>query len=396
MYKKQSITIIALFFLPVILVGLVNYCVDPIQLYRKSAVKNRWLWTNQRYQNAGKINSYLRSDGYDSIIIGNSLSDCFLPEDIEKMPQWNKVLKLTIDGGALSEQTETLKYALKTGAVKNVLIGNRISEWASEHTEQWNRKYSFPKNLYNASIFDDANYLFNTDLFLNSISIATNHRPRNMNARWWKVGPKAPIQMLNYWMGPSKTLRFLNFKSSAVYQSLKEKAEISKEASTFSESTNFPAIEDHVINIVATYPAVNFIFFIAPEPYLTLKSHGKKFYKSLAAIKYLTITLEKYPNASLYAFHDIPELVGNLANYRDPIHYHSGINKWIVEQISNKKHSLASNNVQRYINIVAQNVESCSPHFDYLNAFPMRFSEEQKAYMSEVINRGLAPAIAQH
>ena len=78
-YKQQAVLIILLALLLPMVVGGTNWIVDPLQIYRKQNIGQTLFWTNQRSQNAGKIRSYLQEDGYDSILVGNSVADNFVP-----------------------------------------------------------------------------------------------------------------------------------------------------------------------------------------------------------------------------------------------------------------------------------------------------------------------------
>ena len=85
-------------------IGLINYIMDPFQIFRKH---DHGFDSNQRYQNVGLINSYLNSsDGYNSIIIGTSVTENFIPSEVENLLGWGKVLKLSASGASLFTQKQ--------------------------------------------------------------------------------------------------------------------------------------------------------------------------------------------------------------------------------------------------------------------------------------------------
>ena len=69
----------------VLFVGGVNYIVDPFQQYR---VKTFYpiAFTNERYQNAGLSKNF----EYDSLILGTSMTENFILDEVEKKLNFNK------------------------------------------------------------------------------------------------------------------------------------------------------------------------------------------------------------------------------------------------------------------------------------------------------------------
>lgn len=106
---------------------------------------------------------------YDSIIIGNSVVDCFTPSSVQQYMGWGKTLKLTVNGGAISEQSFMLKQALKTCYVKHVFWGLRAKHLMSEKEDVWHPQKKIPFYLYTNTVFDDWPYLFNNMMFRSSI-----------------------------------------------------------------------------------------------------------------------------------------------------------------------------------------------------------------------------------
>ena len=101
-YKNWFIKFLFLFCLIFLLSTLLNYFVDPYQIYHKN--KFGFL-PNERYQVAGLIENYLADDKQklDSIIIGTSMSQNFIPQDVTDNLQFEGTLKLTISGSSPAE-----------------------------------------------------------------------------------------------------------------------------------------------------------------------------------------------------------------------------------------------------------------------------------------------------
>ena len=143
----------------VLFVGGVNYIVDPFQQYR---VKTFYpiAFTNQRYQNAGLSKNF----EYDSLILGTSMTENFILDEVEKKLNFNKLIKLSVSGGSAKEQSTTLKTAIENNDnLKNVLWGLDIFAFIGEPDMLRYGINSFPFYLYDDYITNDYKYLFSTD-----------------------------------------------------------------------------------------------------------------------------------------------------------------------------------------------------------------------------------------
>ncbi|MEE8575133.1 MAG: hypothetical protein V3T30_06950, partial [Thermodesulfobacteriota bacterium] len=160
-YRNFSIIALVTLALFLILPSCLNYLVDPFQIYHTPFFRETTFLDNQRYQNPGLINSYLDSSkGYDSIIIGSSMTENFIPSEIQKTMGWGKVLKLSIAGGSNKARKLMVLKALQTGKVKNV-IWEVFWRYGAPERDEFNREYRFPKYLYNETLLDDYKYLLN-------------------------------------------------------------------------------------------------------------------------------------------------------------------------------------------------------------------------------------------
>jgi hypothetical protein len=180
-----------------------TFIVDPFQIYRPQHFVDPMFFSDQRYQNAGKINSYLHQGGYDAIIMGHSQTDNFLPSKVSQHMGWGRVLKLTMSGGQPSEESYVVERAISKGKIRHVLWGVGYS-YAADREEVWNLKRSFPFFFYTESILDDARYLFSLDSFMKSIKLITG----NLDSSW-----HPDIETLNYWM-TNRVESYIRFNAS--------------------------------------------------------------------------------------------------------------------------------------------------------------------------------------
>lgn len=385
-YIKHIIALLILMLLPLLFVGGVNYVVDPLQIYRQSQAKKTAFWQNQRFQNAGKIKSYLTQDRYKSILLGSSIADCFVPMEVQKVLGWGKNLKLTVSAGQISEQSFMLEKALEKGKIQHVLWGLRASNLTCDTEDCWHPERNIPFYLYTDSVIDDGPYLFSIDMFKNSFRILQGKKPKK---RWLKR--ENTIAWLNYWMTPKRIKAYATFESSGTYKRLLKKIQTNKLPEiNYNKYNEFPAIEKHILGAVHNNPEVEFVLVLAPMNYLGLQKYGNQLERILSAQKYLVEKIAELPNANVYGFENMESISGNLANYRDGHHYHSGVNKFILKNIAQGKQCLTPANIDSYLSFISSQVESYTPLFDYDRMIPMRGKKERKVFDTKLTNISLA------
>lgn len=157
----------------VLLPALFIYYVDPFQIYHRSRYPIMGLSDNQRFQNAGLINSYLAdpAEGYDSVMIGSSLSDNFTSADAQRYLGWNKTLRLFIDGANPKELQIVARHAISKATVQHVLWEIRPRYYSASINELTIDDEVFPSHLYNVQHYDDVKYLFNRDILVLALDI---------------------------------------------------------------------------------------------------------------------------------------------------------------------------------------------------------------------------------
>lgn len=152
----------------------------------------------------------------------------------------------------------------------------------------------------------------------------------------------------------------------------------------YDKPLKFPAMEKHIIKTVKENPDVEFVIPLAPENSLSLKARFEKNERPVAAQKQLVRQVATLSNVSILGFEDVPLVSGNFANYRDNIHYHSGVNLWMLKQISQRKNMLTLDNIDSYLSRVLSSIKHYVPVFEYEHAIPMRSIEEQEIYKAEL------------
>lgn len=345
-------------------VAVTNIIVDPLQIYRKQLVKPPVFWTEQRFQNAGKINSYVASGEYDSIIIGHSQLDNFRPSSIQHLLGWGPTLRLTSDGSTPYEQYITADYALKTRAVKNVLLGIG-KNYLDNNPRIFNNGRVFPVFLYTETWVDDYPYWLGFDVFEFSLQLI-------FGVLDWT----SDLDSLNYWM-PAHLRSYVRFNSQ---ESLRVLAHVLNkknrvDATTELKSKQFINVSQNLTPLVEGHEEVNFILFFPPMHYVTLTNID--FYtKWMGLQKFVVEKTAGMNNVKVFGFDDCAFIGGNSANYRDKVHYHSGVNQYMLEAFRDDRHRLTLATFPEYEERVRRNVAEYQVWSDFSTMIPMALPEE--------------------
>lgn len=367
-FRFQALLVVCLTFLPVLTVGVVNYVVDPLQIYRKQQWVEPRFWSNQRSQNAGKIRSYLVQDGYDSIILGNSVADNFRPSRVAEVMGWKKTMKLTIDGGQPSEQAFMLEQALKTGSVKNVFWCIRAENFWKNESEKWHATEKLPFYLYTQSLMDDEKYIYSLDTL--KFSLESVLKKNNWGSN---------LEYLNYWQSKNHILAQINYNSEKVISKLR----VVKPTCIKDVQQNDPylLVDNNIIKFAKSYKNTHFVIVFAPQARQSVATLSlKKLSDYLNVQKYLVNKCDGISNVEIFGFDNDDIIVNNLWNYRDPVHYHSGVNEVILQSVVNGGSRLTSKNINSYVSDIINKVCKYRLVSDFGSMLPLAQINEREIF----------------
>lgn len=301
---------LALFFI----VGLLNFIIDPYEIYRVPKFRNS-VYSFSSHLKAGLI----KNRQYDSIVLGSSMTQNFIINEVEDSLSYKKVLKLSEGGANISEIFTILKASLRTKKVKNILMGVDINSFSR-------LKNKLPLYLYEDSRILDLKYLLSLNTILDSLVIFGAHIMLNPNHilfqynymfQWQHKSPKSDFlakKVLNEYR--KRNVNVGNYKDIQKAQK-EQKENIHKLA-----------------KIVQENPNINFTFFYPPYSILFYKTMNTEALSSFMDIKkYFNQKISKFQNVKIYDFQDAFEIISNLNLYKDISHYHQKINTWMLKQI---------------------------------------------------------------
>ncbi|GAB4266690.1 hypothetical protein Tfer_3133 [Thermincola ferriacetica] len=343
-YKKWSISIISLTLSLILIFMTVNFIVDPLQYYRKAFYQPDFS-DQQRYQNPGLAKNYQ----YDTIILGTSMSENFLPSYIDAK-LGVKTLKLSIMGSSAKEQFMIGNLAVNTGKVKNIIWAVDYFSLRGEPNRVRDEYGAFPYYLYDKNLFNDVNYLLNID--------TTRQVFRLLAVALGVMERKNPdLNILNNWgfresFGKEKVLK--------EWERLKKGGPVTI---TEYEIDNIKKnVDQNIIPLVKSNPEITFYLYYPPYSILQHRFYYEKnpqlFENELFIKKYIFKQIGGLPNVKIYDFQHEKKITFNLDNYKDLAHHSPAINEWIIDNIVKDKYRVNNNNLEQYNRILKEQVES--------------------------------------
>ena len=300
MPRRFLLTFFAVFLSLTAIFAGVTALADPYYHYH-GPIAGLPLWLEDgRYQSVGAAENL----DYENILLGTSVTANFDASQFDDaLP--GRTQKLILLGGYFSEFFRPLDRALETHDVQQIFWGVDANCWRRLDAENtWEEpEYLFDKNPWN-----DVRYLLNKDTFFWYI-------PDIIRAA--RTGDYDESAGGFTWGGDQVWSRET---ALAVYQR-PEKTEEKQPPNSL-----LPAARENLENVLARVeanPQITFTFFLAPYSILSwdkLDREGELEAMLVMQEEVLT-ALTAQPNARVFYFMDDLELITNLDNYCDEVHY---------------------------------------------------------------------------
>ena len=317
-------------FLPMVVVAIVNYAVDPFQFFRISDPP-RFSNSMQRYQHPGVIRNY----PFSSLVAGNSLVGN-LQADLFSRREFGpgRVQNLSFWGSTLRESAYAVDFSLRTKPIDTVYwaIGRQAILLDFRYGE-------FPTCMYSRfwSYFPYC-YLLNADIFLESLAIASNRKGLS-DAGWvssmeeWKAIPFRPR---------SRQTLACEMQRAVRGDDVAALTRVAKENLNPLEGPEIRRFREIVLPIVQANRQVRFEFFLTPFQlwqfwFNAAKRDGRALKVELAMID----ALINEPNVEI---HDMTGMVGFTHNpdRYDYMHYDLDGAREVVDALASGSMKVAS------------------------------------------------------
>lgn len=329
------------------------YILDPFQIFHSSwFMKDRYVPAYERFQNAGLIRRMLeRDDCCDTVVIGTSHSQNFLPSYVAKAFKGHGTLQLSLPGPLMSEQEIMRRRASETGEIKRViwdihdpLAEDRVHQPNDPEILQVSPGKFFPLYLYDDNNLNDYLLLVSADMPARFIDQIFRGKPYETYQSWYVRAEK--------FFGKGKELGKVDTKF--LIKKIPD-----------NNNYTFPNIDQVLIPAIADNPEQEFFIFFPPySRHFYAVMTQEEFSQLMAMRTKLAHEIEKYPNARLFSFDDWA-VTADLDNYKDQDgHYSEEISKKIIDSMATGKDRLRTSGIKDNIRRLTASINAYIDGFE--------------------------------
>ena len=346
MSPKRFLAILIIIILTVLgTLAAVTFYLDPLFHYR--APRAGYYYDlpeqNERLQNDG----ILRHFDYDAVVIGTSMCQNFRTSEVDALFDTHSV-KTCFSGGTIHEIAEALDTAFAARPdIGNVFRGIDYIQIMYDPYELNYDESQYPGYITNGPGIDDINYLLSKTVFfdytVNMISNRIAGVPGGVES--FDVYGNYTDDIVNgtgYGYDALVTLYGdISYKGPGEVRSLSE-----EEVQTVRESTAL-----NITRLANEHPDTQFYLFLTPYSiyYWKLSSEEGTIDKQIDAEKIMIEEILECDNIHLYSFNDMEDLVCDLDNFSDKLHYSEKVNSLILKYMKEGTGLITKDNCASYI-----------------------------------------------
>lgn len=298
------------------------------------------VFENERYENAGII----RNSEYDTVIMGTSLVCNFRASWFDELTG-GQTLKIGFRDGYLSDFDTGLRLAFRTEPeIKAVYFGLDTNILIRSDAE---RTVNLPLYLYDNNPLNDVSYYLNKDVYLRCANTLVERMK----------GKAIPLDEARIW---SESSYFSQWQSLASY------ARPAVSATVLAENALYGAVDENLAVIdawVTEHPDTQFHLFLSPYSiiYWDRVTRQGRLEATLGALEYALPQLMEYENVTVHFFLDWEEVVTNMENYTDHVHFSPQVDRWVTEALITGDFIVTAETWQQHMDAL----ETLSRSYDY-------------------------------
>lgn len=332
--KKWSIALGISYLAIVILIGTVVIVVDPYFHYHAPVGGLAYKLENQQYINDGITKNF----DYNGIITGSSTSLGFSIEEAGELFQKDFV-RLSYLGESFKRIGDNIKVAICENQNLDMVIWGLDTMWFISDANNMGYE-EYPEYLYDENIFNDTRYLFNGEILVNDVLPEIGRTIQGKKAdsfdNYGYLKTQGAETVLNVYQRPEKEdLSFDPAQNESDMNRLRNN------------------LDQNVLSIVEANPGVTFYIFFPPYSICWWDSlHQGGDERLLRRIEMEKIAIEcltEYENVRIFSFFNNFDLICNLDNYIDEIHYIKNVNSQIMIWMQEGSYELTKENYEKYI-----------------------------------------------
>ena len=307
--------------------------VDPFFHYHKPLNGVAYTLDNSRYQNDGIVRNF----EYDTLITGTSMVSNFKTTECEEL-FGGKAIKTPFHGASFCEVNDNLEAAIEANPSLRTVI-RCLDQGNFTQDKDYISYEGIPYYLYDKNPFNDTEYVLNKKVFiLTDETLADTAAGEQMTS----------FDEYMNWQGDYE------FGKEAVLKTYDRpgKTEYHDKLAEEEEERTLANIRQNVTDVAKENPEITFYYYFAPYSIcywdVQIMQQGKlDWYMDLMeTVIGEILTCE---NIRLYAFDDNTELICDLDNYQDQLHYSEDVNSLILQWMKEGRGWLTEENYEAYL-----------------------------------------------
>ncbi|MCM1102198.1 MAG: SGNH/GDSL hydrolase family protein [Clostridium sp.] len=335
MSKKKALSGLLCFILAGLLavVG-ITYIFDPFYQYHKPLFGMDAVLYDRDNQVIGTI----RTLDYDMVLLGSSVVEntdsSFLDDTYD-----GQTLKIIRASASTADLLYYLQKAHEYQDLKRVFWGLDIFALiASEETTLTGE--DIPRYLYTETLLDDVPYLFNKEILFQKIPLMFAYHSQGRNTGGHAYDWSADKE----------------FSASKAMQAYDKPREVQPQADQSEWMERLTANLQMIDEEITGHPETNYVIFFPPYSMLWwdcgyVNGMGEGY---LAVLEQTLPRLLTYENVEVYYFQDEQEIVCNLDNYMDMIHFAPDVNQYMMQCIADGRGEVTDENVEEILKHMRQ------------------------------------------
>lgn len=333
--KRWALSVMGVSFVVLCVIAAVMIVVDPYFHYHAPLKGLSYTMNDSVYTNDGITKNF----DYNMVITGDSGTTGFSKVVADEL--FNaKSIRVTFLGEGFKRINDNLQVALDANDVQIVIRDIGTLFFVTD--EDWLGYDEYPEYIYDDDLWNDVYYVLNGEILCNTLipELVRTIKKEQVKSfdeyiyQYGKVGDRE-IVLSSYERKP------------------KENKEISEEETEEMFYMLDKNLQKNVIKIVEENPDVTFYLFFPPYSILWWdqfnQSGSGRLERRIQMEQFAIEKILPYDNVRLFSFNAEDELICNLDNYVDDIHYSSDICTQIMVWMKDGKYELTEENYMGYI-----------------------------------------------
>lgn len=334
--KKWSFCVLTLYAGLLIIIGGSVMVSDPFFHYHAPIKNTSYELDNEQYMNDGITKHF----EYNAIITGTSTSINFKTKEVDELFDVNTI-RVSYSGEGFKKVNDNINVVIKFTPDLKLIIRGIDTMWFISG-EDWLGFDEYPEYLYDDNIWNDVYYLYNKEVLFHEVIPQIVRTAQGI--------PAAQFDKDNYESGNDNRKEFVlkNYKRPERENIIPDDSETREIFHMMDRN-----LQVNVINTIDENPDITFYLFFPPYSICwwdSLNQYGEAvLLRRIAMEQYAIEKLLPYDNVRLFSFFNNYNLICDLNNYIDEVHYVGNVASDVLYWMKQGKYELTEENYKEYI-----------------------------------------------